>query len=192
MCAEIKVRVQWSRGAILPVLTKGSAKTSELTRLLRFACSPNDEVVLLHNGVPLNPDLSLESQLVKENDILEAFITRKSSNNSDELDSKIHSIVFEAARVSDRHYDAIEKESYRVEPTKKSSSDDDYMDLFDFDNKEDKKKKLSISSEPLPTFWVKPNPEPPDLLNTYVPTKVNSIEEAGQFLEKQGWSSWMW
>lgn len=189
----MKVRVQWSRGAILPVLTKGSAKASELSRLLRFACSPNDEVILLHNGVPLNPELTLESQLVRENDILEAYITRKSSNNPDELESKIHSIVFEAARVSDRHYDALENERHRNESVKKSSSDDDYMDLFGYDRKdEDKPQKEAITSEPLPTFWTRPNPEPPTMLNTYLPTKVTSIEEAGQFLEKQGWSSWMW
>lgn len=189
---EIKVRVQWSRGAILPVLTKASSKASELSRLLRFACSPNDEVFLLHNGVPLNPELTLASQLVKDNDILEAHITRKSSNNTDELDSKIHSIVFEAARVSDRHFDALEKEPYRIESSKKSSSDDEYMDLFDYDRKEDTNEKEAITSEPLPTFWARPNPENPSLLSSYLPPKVTSIEEAGQFLEKQGWSSWMW
>lgn len=192
MCADMKVRVQWSRGAILPVLTKTTAKASELSRLLRFACSPNDEIALLHNGVPLNPDLTLESQLVKENDILEACITRKFSNNPDQLESKIHSIVFEAARVSDRHYDALENKPYRNETVKKTSSDDDYLELFDYDRKEDENEKESITSEPLPTFWARPNQNPPTLLNTYLPTKITSIEEAGQFLEKQGWSSWMW
>ena len=192
MSNELKVRVQWSRGTILPVLTKGSATAAELSRLLRFACSPNDEVILLHNGVPLNPEQTLENQMVKENDILEAFISRKPPNNSDGLASKINSIVFEAARVADRHFDALENEPYRPEPKKKSSSDDDYFDLIDTENTYEKGKKVSISSEPLPTFWTRPKPEPPDLLNKYVPTKVSSVEEAGQFLEKQGWSSWMW
>ncbi|OHT09637.1 hypothetical protein TRFO_21452 [Tritrichomonas foetus] len=192
MNKELKVRVQWSRGTILPVLTKGTATAAELSRLLRFACSPLDEVVLLHNGVPLNPDLSLECQLIKDNDILEAFIVRKTSGNSDGLASKINSIVFEAARVADRHFNALENEPYRPEPKKKSSSDDDYFDLLETDNNYDRDSKATITSEPLPTFWVPPKTDPPDVLNKYVPTKVSSIEEAGQFLEKQGWSSWMW
>ena len=195
--SEMRVRVQWSRGAILPVLAKKTMTGSELSKLLRFACSHNDEILLVHNGIPLNGNLSLENQFVKENDILEAFVVRKSNKNV-ELDSKIHSIVFEAARVADRHNDALEnnndgKTGERAETKKKvNSSDDDYFDLFIEDTNEMPENPEKMVTDPLPVFWNKHKRTDKNMLNKKMPTKISNIEEAGKFLEKQGWSSWMW
>ena len=192
--SEFTIRVQWSRGAVLPVLVRGDTTVRELSRLLRFACSPHDEIVLNHNGMPLNPDMTLDMQMVKKNDVLDAIITRKAKTDTGKgLGAKIDSIVLEAARINDRRLDALEMsplnklESYK---NKKSSSDDDYIDFIDNESNIDYEPIDKISTEPLPTFWKKEPKKNP--LDSSSPTKLLSIEEAGQFLEKEGWSSWIW
>lgn len=190
MTSELKVRVQWSRGAILPVLTKKTSTASDLSKMLKFACSPNEDIILIHNGVPLNPNLSLESQCVKDNDILEAAMVRKSPNSSDSLTTKIHSIVFEAAKISDMHYNMLEAQSPRYESKKKSSSDDDYYDIYELEKNDEKA--IKISTDPLPAFWPQKTAEPQDMLHTFVPQTFSSLEETGQFIEDHGWKSWMW
>ncbi|OHT11825.1 hypothetical protein TRFO_18619 [Tritrichomonas foetus] len=205
--AELKVRVQWSRGAVLPVLTKPSATGAELSKLLKFACSPQDEVILVHNGVPINPDMSLESQFIKENDILEAVITHRLNNNSIGLDSKIQSIVHEAARIVDRRLTVEENENMRIGmsiddsmKTMISSDDDlnDYLDLFSDDTINDTNYNTGdnsapeINSEPLPKFWNSNNVQIGNVLDKSITAKINSIEDVGKFLEKHGWFSWMW
>lgn len=190
MTPDLKIRVQWSRGAVLPVLTRGDATTAELSRLLRFACTPNDEVILIHNGIPLDPDRTLENQMIKDNDIIQALVVKRTNGDDDGLAAKIDSIVLEAARVSDRRFDALEMAPYRPTPRQKSSSDDDLYDFYD-EETDDRRKIFSISSEPLPAFWNEQK-ETDNTLNRTAPSKFCSIEEAGDFLEKRGWSSWMW
>ncbi|OHT09501.1 hypothetical protein TRFO_04598 [Tritrichomonas foetus] len=261
--SEFTIRVQWSPGAMLPVLIKSDTTVYELSRLLRFACSPNNDIIFHHNGVPLNPELTLEKQMVKENDVLDVVFTRKAGaqkNGLDYLGAKIDSLVFEAARIADRHFNAREMSRHNSaynnrnignsscipinfskndkssnnsnilkynsisdpnnhkNPTnnsknekteinneadyeeyeaydntwRTSSSDEEYY--FDFleDNNLnlDFKKPEKIATEPLPIFWEKENES--SVLDKNVPSKMLTIEEVGQYLEKQGWSSWIW
>lgn len=191
----MKVIVQWSNGAILPVLTKPTSKVSELISLLRFACMPNEDFTLFKSGIPLNPETTLESQNVNENDILEAFITHIPIYKPYEKSSNVKSIILEAAKVSDKRFNTMEKEPYLFEPIKETSSDDDEESFEFVDYRQDiinSDNSTLPPKEPLPPFWNMTKARPYVSLNSFLPPKLNSVEEVGQFLEKNGWSSWMW
>lgn len=188
----MKILIQWANGSFLPVMVKKSSKYSDLSFLLRFAYSPDEEITFFFNGTPLNQEATLESQMIKEDDTLLAIISPKQNNISKKkMKRKIKSIVSEAAKVSDWHYNAMEKENrYYNNVENESTSDDDYYDINYYFKKG--KKATSVSSKPLPTFWSNNPSKNNSLLDNKIPTKLNSIEKAGKFLEKQGWSSWAW
>lgn len=190
MCDKIKVQVQWPSGAILPVLTKKTSCASELYNLLRFACSNQEEIKLLHNGILLNPKQTLESQNIKENEVVNIIVMPKKFVNK--IDPKIQSIVLEAAKISDKQKNLLDKESSRYSVFEEYSSDEDFKYPHYYVIKRHKKKKKKDKTEPLPKFWTENNDKKPDLLMNYLPAKITTIEEAGKFLEKNGWSSWIW
>ena len=70
MNKELNIQIQWPNGTKLPVLTRSSSKGSDLKRLLNFACTPNEDLILYHNGVTLDLDSSLGTQFIKNNDII--------------------------------------------------------------------------------------------------------------------------
>lgn len=145
--SELSLRIQWSSGGILPVLTRTDATGDDLAYLLRFACTPGDVLVLMHNGTELNPDLTLEKQQVHNNDIIEVYITHRNVKNS--IDSDIRGLVLEAAKISDQHLAQREMRPIRHQFDTKSSSDDDYSYVgsrlvTDTSN---------IGTDPLPVFW---------------------------------------
>lgn len=188
MYDEIKVLIQWSNGSMLPVLTKKSSKASDLLKLLRFACSSKEEIKLRFNGILLNPEMTLESQSINDNAILNAAIIPKSPIKSQQLDKKIQSVILEAAKIADRQHNLLNKCQYRYKQIDNSSSDNDYYEFFAYKDKKSKK----IASDPLPTFWGKEDTETPNLLDVDISPNIQSVEEAGKFLEKKGWSEWIW
>lgn len=190
----MKILVQWTNGAILPVLIKKTSTISEISTLLRFACNPNEELIFYKKRVPLNPEETLENYKIKENEILEVFITPKPLFKKIENNSNIKSIILEAAKISDKRFNMMEKDFHILEPKKENSSDDESSSEFlDFGKKEINIKKSSIiSSEPLPTFWNTSKSSTPISLNQFLLPNLDSIEEIGKYLEKNGWSSWMW
>lgn len=188
----MKILIQWANGSFLPVMVKKSSKSSDISFLLRFAYSPDEEITFFFNGTPLNQEDTLENQMIKEDDTLLAIISPKQNNISKKkMKRKIKSIVSEAAKVSDWHYNAMEKENrYYNNVENESTSDDDYYVTNYYFKKG--KKATSVSSKPLPTFWSNNPSKNNSLLDNKISTKLNSIEEAGKFLEKHGWSSWAW
>lgn len=189
MFDELKVLIKWPNGNILPVLTNKSSKSIDLIRLLRFAYSSNEDIILFFNGNLLNSDIPLGNQFIIDNSIIEAFIVPKPFQHSEQL-SPIQSIALEAAKVADKRYNALESQPCRITYTEESSSEDtDYFtDNFEYDTKDKDEKIDSIPSEPLPTFWDESSSEPTTSLSEIqLNSYLNTIEEAGQFFETQGW-----
>lgn len=195
MCDELKVLIQWPNGSILPVLTNKNSKGSELIKLLRFAYSSKEEILLFHNGIHINLDNTLGNQFIKENSVIEAFFTPK-SQNSEQLDPNIQSIFLEAAKLSDRRYNVLETRPYCIQSTEENteSEEDYYTDYYDYDTKEDleKEKVGSIPSDPLPIFWEEnEDSEQFSLSRSQVQSNFSSIEDVGQFLENRDWPYFM-
>ena len=184
----MKVRIRWAGGAILPVLTREDATPSELCRLLHFACSAQDQIVLRHNGVKLEPDAALSHQMVKEDDIIDAYVV---CTRDDRLARTINSLVLEAARISDLKYDQLELSKRWSPSVGGSSSEEDYYDsLLDEETCTQSESSLPASSEPLPVLWKESSDERESVDRPPIPFR--SVEEAANFLEEKGCTVWRW
>ena len=188
---QMKVLVQWSNGSKLPVLTKKTAKISELSKLLKFACSHYEEVQFLYKGNLLDPNTTLESHFIRDNDVIDAFIIQKTSRNQELLNSHIQSVVLEAAKITDRQLNMVENSQITIKPAEEASTDDEERNLYDYYYFKNEKA-IEITENPLPIFWSKQEIKLDDIKNEDYNLKERSIEEVGKFLEKKGWSSWLW
>lgn len=186
MSSELKVRIQWYQGAILPVLTSANSTASELSHLLRFACSPNNVIVLVHNGVQLDPDVTLKNQGIMNNDIIEAYTAHRTSEDKDPVKSQIRSLALEAAKISDQRLIHSEMREMQLPSSTKSSSDYDY---YDFAEDEVTDSVVAPRTDPLPVFW-KEKEDSGSALDKDL--RFSTVEEAGKFLEQNGSLSWMW
>ena len=148
MNKELNIQIQWPNGTKLPVLTRSSSTGSELKRLLRFACTPKEELILFHNGVVLDLDLTLGAQIIKNNDIITAVISKKKNQEQEEFSKKIRELVYEAAKINDRHLASMELTS----PIPKSIPTDDSSELYEECSSIQTRPPL-ISTDPLPPFW---------------------------------------
>lgn len=188
---ELKIKVEWPSGTMLPVLTHSSVPGSQLIRLLRFACNTNEEIILFHHGIPLDLELSLEAQLVNDGDILKANIICRQNQNEIELSKKIRELAIEAAKLSDRQFAKRELLPIKQKISPRTSSDDfiDYNE--DSPNPPFQNHAQCISSDPLPSFWeqgdnLNGDPHPKLFLQRF-----SSFEEAGNFLANNQ-LSWNW
>ena len=180
----MKVRIRWTSGAILPVLVGDNATASELAGLLDFACSSGESIVLHRKGVTLNPTVSLASQSIRDNDIIDASFAPKIEQD---LSKSIDSLALEAARMSDLKFDQMELAPRHTPQLAKSSSDDDY-DSFLEEETCAPEPPCAVSTEPLPVLWK----EPPRETVKRHPRRLRSLEEAGSFLEQKGFTTWKW
>lgn len=183
---DMKIHMQ--NGSILPILTKKTSTISEIAQLLQFACMPKEEVTILNKGKLLNPEQTLENYKIKENDILKAIITRIPIYKKIEKNARIQSIILEAAKISDKRFNMMEKDFHLLDPSKNDMDDDNEF----VHEKINLNKSCVLSTEPLPTFWCNKKQCKIVSLNDFVEQNLDSVEEIGQFLEKNDWSSWKW
>ena len=150
---ELKVKIQWLPGAILPVVTHSSSTAAELSNLLQFSCFDHEKVYLFHNGYVLNPSETLESQGIKKGDVIECKIVSQIDRFDDMFPRENQSIAREMARVLDMRTENIESRKEMGKPDSNSSysDSDSYNFLFMEDN--DLSTSNDISSEPLPIIW---------------------------------------
>ena len=150
---ELKVKIQWLPGAILPVVTHSSSTAAELSNLLQFSCFDHEKVYLFHNGFVLNPSETLESQGIKRGDVIECKIVSQLDKFGEIFTQEDQSIAREIARVLDIRTDKIEskKEMGKSDSNSSYSDSDSYQFLF-MENS-DLTTSNNISSEPLPVIW---------------------------------------
>ena len=180
----MKVRIRWTSGAILPVLVGDDATASELARLLDFACSSGESIVLHRKGVALNPTASLTSQNVHEDDIIEASFAPKIEQD---VSKSIDSLALEAARMSDLKFDQMELAPRHAPQLAKSSSDDDYDSLLEEETCAPEPP-CAVSTEPLPVLW---KDAPQETVKRH-PRRLRSLEATASFLEQKGFTTWKW
>ncbi|KAH0794807.1 hypothetical protein GPJ56_001354 [Histomonas meleagridis] len=154
---ELKIKIQWLPGAVLPVVTHGSSTADELSKLLQFSCFSNEKIVLFHNGEVLKPSVSLQSQGVQKGDVIECKVVSK-LNGSKDSSPETESIAREAARVLDMKTNNSKESEFKKSDSNSSYSDsDNYQFLQAEDN--DLTHANVISSEPLPIAWQNDVPE---------------------------------
>jgi len=151
MNKELNIQIQWPNGTMLPVLTRSSSTGAELKRLLRFACTTKEELILYHNGVALDLDLSLDEQIIKNNDIINAVISKKKNPEQEALSKKIRELVYEAAKINDQHLNSMEL-SPNIPKSHKQISTDESSEYFE-DCPSIQTRPSLISTDPLPPFW---------------------------------------
>ena len=150
---ELKVNIQWLPGAILPVITHYSDTAADLSNLLQFSCFENEKVYLFHNGEVLTPSLTLKSQGIKKNDVIECKIVSRFYKSDEIIPREKQSIAREMARVLDMRTDKNEptKEMQKSDSNSSYSDSDSYRFLMMDDS--DLTTSNDISSEPLPIIW---------------------------------------
>ncbi|KAH0787566.1 hypothetical protein GPJ56_008560 [Histomonas meleagridis] len=173
---ELKIKIQWLPGAILPVVTHGSSTAAELADLLQFSCFDHERVYLFHNGSILNPSDTLSSQGIKKGDVVECKIVGQIEKFEELFPKENQSIAREMARVLDMRTDKIyERKEMSRRERNSSCSDDDDDDSYQFLMMEgsDLTTSNDISTDPLPIIWQ--NNEYDDI--PYIPE--NNIRNGG-------------
>ncbi|KAH0792540.1 chitin synthase regulatory factor chr2 [Histomonas meleagridis] len=150
MSDELKVKIQWLPGAVLPVVTKCSATAEDLSNLLKFSCFNNEKVYLFHNGEVLTQSMTLESQGVHKGDVIECKIVSQVDYEERKVSLEQQSLAREMARVLDMRTEMSEPMDY-VNSESNSTDSDSYHYLLESDN--DLTTSNDISSEPLPIIW---------------------------------------
>ncbi|KAH0793428.1 hypothetical protein GPJ56_002657 [Histomonas meleagridis] len=185
MSDELKVRIQWLPGAILPVVTRYSATAADLSNLLQFSCFNNEKVYLFHNGEVLTPSMTLQSQGVHKDDVIECKIVSQVDKFGPILPPERQSIAREMARVLDMRTDMTEptKDFKKSDSNSSYSDSDSYKYLMDDDN--DLTTANDISSEPLPIIWQNDEQENIQYRNkTSIKSEAQASPETSKGIEK--------
>lgn len=157
MSDELKVKIQWLPGSILPVITHLSDTAEDLSNLLQFSCFENEKVYLFHNGQILAPSMTLGSQGIHTDDVIECKIVSRVGDSSGIFPRAKQSIAHEMARVLDMRTENREP----MKAMKKSDSNSSYSDSdsyrFLMMEGSDLTTSNNISSEPLPIIWQSDN-----------------------------------
>ena len=160
----IRLNVLWPQGTVIPVRIRRGAKASELFELLKFSVASGHEMYLIYKGFVLNPNETLESQIIEENPTLKVEFVPEGYDlelelNLTRLHSKMQDIYEESLRLDDLRFAMIESHpagKLTYEEILRMEESSDFSDVEEHEpviiQKPDK-----IPTEPLPCFWVTPN-----------------------------------
>ena len=193
--SSIRLTVLWPQGTVLPVRIRRGAKASELFELLKFSVASGFEMYLIYKGFILNPNETLESQLIEDNSTLNVEFVPEGVDFHHEwelykIQTKMQDIYEENLRLNDVRYAMIEghptanltyEEILRLEQSEEQS--DEEPEEPTIIAKPDK-----IATEPLPVFWLSPLTSESNLYDSLFDSQCPVIADAET--KKNG--SWSW
>lgn len=174
---SLRLTVQWSKGATLPIITSEDATADTLSRLLRFACAPGEVIILFCNGAQLNPQTTLRAQNVLNNDVIQAQIIRA----ADKDDTKMNRLVLETAKLCDRTFNRLNFRGLHPQFPPQISSDESEYEGPECEMVEIELPGV-ISVEPLPVIWASERDDLPSC------RKGNSVDASEMHME----GKWNW
>ena len=159
----MRLTVLWPQGTVLPVRIRRGAKASELFELLKFSVASGHEMYLIYKGFVLNPNETLESQLIEDNSTLtvefvpEGFDLEHNMTLS-RVHSKMQDIYEENLRLDDLRFAMIESHPAGKLTYEEILRMEDSPDVSDIEDDEPViiEKPEKIPTDPLPCFWVTP------------------------------------
>lgn len=201
MSRNVRVRVQWPRGSILPVLISLDETASDLAYLIRFALLPFTEILLFHGLAMLMPDKTLSAQGITNDALIQVLFRQKippqpliavdKNNPKNNLERKIEDVYRESLRLSDLRLSTL-KLSSRI-PLEDETEDIQFAPSFE--ETFIKETTTEIPTDPLPIIWEDyssdDEDDEPDIQQSFF-SRFNSIEEAGHYFAKEKWFGWIW
>ncbi|EAY00001.1 hypothetical protein TVAG_029050 [Trichomonas vaginalis G3] len=193
----LRLTVLWPQGTILPVRVRKDAKGSDLIQLLHFSVSEGWEMFLIYKGILLNPNETLEDQIIDENATLYVEFVPQGSTVSEivqstRLQQKVQELYIESLRLNDLKYDLLEshpngklayEELLRLEQESDDPEEDEPTKIL----KPDK-----ISTSPLPAFW-ESNDDLTDVDESSDKSNyLSPAEGSPTLLTKRKKSGWTW
>lgn len=156
----MKIIACWESGAFLPVIIQPSDRVSELQMMIQFSTPLNHEMLMIHEDRVLNGDELVESCGMKDGDIVTVVFKQKLKKlftDTDLFKKKCTNGEWEL-------FGSITKEQLRLEDLRDlrkhrvgsyiSESGDENDNTDDFSSFVIPLKSNSISTDPLPVFWM--------------------------------------
>ena len=194
---SMKLTVLWPQGTTLPVRIHRGATAAELLELLKFSVASGYEMFLTYKGFLLNPNKTLESQLIRDGSTLNVEFVPEGTVLEEEVSpchfqKNLQEIYAEALRLSDLKYSIIDsnpnggltyQELLKMDQQSETSEEEELTIISESE---------CIQTEPLPSFWISPNknfdengPQGKDFIET-----VDSASSA--LIAKQDNNDWAW
>ena len=201
MNRTLRVIIKWPEGSTLPIRISPCSTGAELNRLVQLSLGSAHKLYLIHKGVRVDPEKSLESQGVQ----MDAEITIVKQTKEEIIDdlqrkvliqSQIKALFMESLRIHDMQMNMHDTQLVLQQQSIFENPDDYYSS----DDELDEQAHIVINAEnstipanqPLPKFWESHTEEEEvEEIDSFL-NQFSTVEEASAFFSKEKWYGWSW